>query len=342
VDTFEALVQQFLNSLSAKSPRTYATYQTSLGHYREYLSGAGQLASWTPSALGPTSLEDFYTWLVRQHGRERRATVATYSAGLRAFVRFLARRALLATGVTYEQMRENVREVMARGHYKSPRIDTRLPLLVTYVLERPIPPASERKGARRLEVLRDQALLLTLFCTGMRREEVARLNRADIDDGWLDRGLITGKGDKERIVFFDEPTLEAIRAYLAARADVLPPVFLRHDNRRGHAAGHGGDKWRLSPQSVWAIVKQYAREVGVPASPHHFRHAKASVLLNRGASLSEVQDILGHASPDTTKRIYAHYKVEHLREVFDRYSASAEELVAELPADRRRSPHPSE
>ncbi|HEY3062563.1 MAG TPA: tyrosine-type recombinase/integrase [Chloroflexota bacterium] len=342
MDTFDALVQQFLNSLSAKSPRTYATYQTSLARYREYLQQTRQLAAWNPGALSPTTLEEFHTWLVRLHGRERRATVATYSAGLRAFVRFLARRALLGAGVTYEQMRENVREVMGRGHYKSPRIDTRLPLLVTHVLERPLPPASERKGARRHEVLRDQALLLTLFCTGMRREEVARLNRADIDDGWLDRGLITGKGDKERIVFFDEPTLAAIRAYLAARADALAPVFLRHDNRRGHTAGHGGEKWRLSPQSVWAIVKQYAREVGVPASPHHFRHAKASVLLNRGASLSEVQDILGHASPDTTKRIYAHYKVEHLREAFDRYSASAEELVAELPAERRPPPRPSD
>ena len=80
------------------------------------------------------------------------------------------------------------------------------------------------------------------------------------------------------------------------------------------------------------MVKHYARSVGVQATTHHFRHSKASVLLNRGASLSEVQDILGHASPDTTKRIYAHYKVEHLREVFDRYSASAEELLSELPS----------
>src|SRR5262249_62346636 len=87
-----------------------------------------------------------------------------------------------------------------------------------------------------------------------------------------------------------------------------------------------------SPRSVWAILKSYAKAVGVPATTHHFRHAKASVLLNRGASLSEVQDILGHASPETTKRIYAHYQVQHLRDAFDRYSASPEELAAELPA----------
>src|SRR5262249_49472027 len=156
------------------------------------------------------------------------------------------------------------------------------------------------------------------------------------EDGFADRALITGKGDKERIVFFDAPTQESLQQYIAARADTLQPVFLRHDNHRGPAAGHGGERWRLGPQSVWGVVKHHARAVGVPASTHHFRHAKASVLLNRGASLSEVQDILGHASPDTTKRIYAHYKVEHLRDAFDRYSASAEELAAELPAARVR------
>jgi site-specific recombinase XerD len=221
---------------------------------------------------------------------------------------------------------------MGRASYKTPRIDRRLPLLVTHVVSLPLPPPSKRGGVSRLELLRDQALILTLFCTGMRREEVARLDRLDVEDGWSDRALITGKGEKERVVFFDAQTQAAIRAYLTTRADTEAPLFLRHDNRRGRAAGHGGERWRLSPQSVWAIVKRYARAVGVPATTHHFRHSKASVLLNRGASLSEVQDILGHASPDTTKRIYAHYETQHLRDAFDRYSASADELVSELPS----------
>jgi site-specific recombinase XerD len=78
------------------------------------------------------------------------------------------------------------------------------------------------------------------------------------------------------------------------------------------------------------VVKKHAASVGVQASTHDFRHAKASVMLNRGAKLSEVQDILGHASPETTKRIYAHYEVSHLRDVFERFSATAEELVEGL------------
>jgi site-specific recombinase XerD len=334
---FDSLVEQFLDSLNAKSPKTRTTYATGLAQFRAYLVARHQLESWQPSQLDATVLEHFSGWLVRQHGRERRATVVTYAAGLRAFLRFLARRALLAQTVTYEQMRENARETLGRASYKSPRVDRRLPLIVTTVKSLPVPSARERGGIRRLEVLRDRALVLTLFCTGMRREEVARMSRFDVDDGWADRALITGKGDKERVVFFDADTQQAIRAYLEARADGLAPLFLRHDNRRGRTAGHGGERWRLSPQSVWAIVKRYAALAGVPATTHHFRHSKASVLLNRGASLSEVQDILGHASPETTKRIYAHYQVQHLREAFDRYSASAEELVSELPRGKRAS-----
>jgi site-specific recombinase XerD len=337
---YDALKDEFLGSLGGKSPKTYTTYQTGLGRFREFLAARGRLAGWQPDSLGPRVLEEFYGWLVRKHGRERRATVVTYLAGVRAFVRYLARRGLLGPGVTYEAMRENVREVTGRAGYKTPRIDRRLPLLVTHVLSLPLPPASARQGIRRLELLRDRALMLTLFCTGMRREEVARLDRFDVEDGWGDRALITGKGEKERVVFFDAQTLAAIRAYLEARKDTHAPLFLRHDNRRGKTAGHGGEGWRLSPQSVWATVKRYAREVGVPATTHHFRHSKASVLLNRGAALSEVQDILGHASPETTKRIYAHYQTQHLRDAFDRYSASAEELVAELPVRRPSTANP--
>jgi site-specific recombinase XerD len=334
---YDALKDQFLASLGGKSPKTYTTYQTGLTSFREFLEARGRLAGWQPASLGAHVLEEFYGWLVRKHGRERRATVATYLAGVRAFMRFLARRALLAPGVTYEAMRENVREVTGRSSYKTPRIDRRLPLLVTYVLSLPLPPPTARQGIRRLELLRDRALMLTLFCTGMRREEVARLDRFDVEDGWGDRALITGKGEKERVVFFDDQTQAAIRAYLDVRSDTYAPLFLRHDNRRGKTAGHGGEGWRLSAQSVWATVKRYARLVGVPATTHHFRHSKASVLLNRGAALSEVQDILGHASPETTKRIYAHYQTQHLRDAFDRYSASADELVAELPVRRQPS-----
>ena len=136
-------------------------------------------------------------------------------------------------------------------------------------------------------------------------------------------------------MFFSDEALVSVRAYLDARADRLAPLFLRHDRRRGRPRG-SGENYRLSPLGIWRVVKQFATLAGVEASPHDFRHAKASTLLNRGAKLSEVQDILGHASPETTKKIYAHYETTHLRDAFDRYSASVAELASEAERRRRR------
>jgi integrase len=183
-------------------------------------------------------------------------------------------------------------------------------------------------------MLRDRAVVLTLFSTGMRREEVSRLDRADVDEGWSNQAIIRGKGERERVVFFSDEALEALRAYLEARNDDYVPAFIRHDRARGRARGRGGN-YRLSPLSVWKTVKKVSRAAGVPLSTHDFRHAKATVLLNQGAKLSEVQDILGHASPETTKKIYAHYEVQHLRDAFERYSLSAEEMVERY--QRRRT-----
>src|SRR5207247_8315530 len=141
-------------------------------------------------------------------------------------------------------MRENVAAVMGRGSYKTPRIDRSLPMLVTHVMNLPGPGPTERNGVKRLELLRDRALLLTLFCTGMRRDEVARLDRLDVEDGGADRALITGKGEKERVVFFDEKTQAVIRAYLQARHDTPAPALFRHDHRRRTPAGHGREQTR--------------------------------------------------------------------------------------------------
>lgn len=326
-----AAEEQFLDSLVGRSPRTVSTYRSALGRLHEYLeSTSTDPAEFHTAEIRADLLERFYLWLVRVYGRDDRFTVATYVAGARAFLRFCARRHLLAPDVSFEELRDNVREVMGRVPYRTPRIDPRLVRIVTHVDSLDLPPGDQYGGAPRLELLRDRALIRTLFTTGMRREEVANLTRADVQDGYARQALITGKGSKERLVFFDDRALAAIRAYLEARGDRLQPLFLRHDLGRGRQAGPGGRRWRLSPKGVWDVVKRYAAEVGVDATTHDFRHAKASVMLNRGAKLSEVQDILGHASPETTKKIYAHYEVSHLRDVFDRYSATAEELVEAL------------
>jgi site-specific recombinase XerD len=328
-------VAAFRASLRGKSPHTEHTYATALDRFGEYLAERGMGPATPTEALPPDLLEGYYVWLVGRYGRGARMTHTTYLAGVRAFVRFLERRGWGPRAATYEQLREGLRAVVGRAAYRTPRIDQGLPLVVTYVMDLPLPAPDGHNDARRLELLRDRALLLTLYGTGLRRAEVAALNRTDVDDGWADRALVLGKGSKERVVFFDPDSLAAIRTYLAARADAHRPLFLRHDKGRGRARP-GGENYRLSPQSIYDVVRRYAQAVGVHASPHAFRHQKASVLLNQGAQLAEVQDLLGHASPDTTKRIYAHYETGHLKTAFDRYSVPAAELARAVR--RRRDP----
>ena len=121
---------------------------------------------------------------------------------------------------------------------------------------------------------------------------------------------VRGKGDRERTVFLDPTAVTAIRDYIRARgpSDRRPWVFVSHGNRHRRSD-------RLSPWTIWAAVKQLARAAEA-ADPeflgladalhtHDTRHHFARTVLNNGAGLSVVQDLLGHASPDTTKRIYA-------------------------------------
>lgn len=333
--TLTDAITAFDQTLLAKSPATATNYRSALRRFAEFLPSLGlDSATLTTDQLPATVLERFYTWLLARHGRQRRSTAIAYVAATRAFIRFLDRRRWLHPSVSYEHMKDGLRELIGRVPYPTPRVDDAVAQVVTYVNDLCRLPADHTNQQARLELLRDRAILLTLYTSGMRRAELARLSRADLQDGHSAEGLVTGKGDKERVVFFDQASLAAIRAYLAARGDTHRPLFLRHDDGRGQP-GPRGERWRLSPQSIWRVVKKYGRMAGVDVTTHHLRHLKARVLLNEGAQLAEVQDILGHASPETTKKIYAPYTTQHLREAFDRFSLPADEVA-------RRSRLPTE
>ena len=332
--TIAIAADDFLVSLRAKSDRTRTTYATGLRRFLGWFRGAvGDPDALSLDRMAPEDLEQFYLALVDELGRDREATINTYLAGARAFVRHCVRSGRLPGG-SLERATERLNAVKAKPIYRTPRVDSALALIVDYVKnEVPAAIGAEADRAAQLRLLRDRALLHVLYCTGIRRSEAARLDRADVDDGRARQALITGKGRRERVIFFDDDARRVVREYLAARADTYAPLFIRH---RGSPRdpGRAGERLRLSPQSVWKIVKRYSGLVGVPATTHDFRHLKATTLLNRGANLSEVQDILGHASPDTTKRIYAHYETEKLREAFDRYSVPVEEAAASVRRSR--------
>lgn len=334
--TLADIEQRFLAAIAFQSPRTGATYRDGMLRFDHFLAVA-RVDPFTMTAddaqLPEDILEHFFRWLTEAGYSHR--TVLTYLGGVKAFWRFATAKRLVPPRFSYDAMRDGLRRLMGRQHYRSPRIDQRLPLIVTHVDGLPLPEWSVRQGVARLELLRDRALLHVLFYSGMRRAEVGSLNRQHVQDGWAHDALVIGKGDRERNVFFGADAQRAIRAYLEARNDDLVPLFLRHDNRRGKP-GPSGEHWRLSLQSIWGLVKRYAAELGVNATTHHFRHLKASTLLNRGANLSEVQDVLGHASLINTKLIYAHYTPKFLRATVEKYSATPAELAAELEAEQAR------
>ncbi len=346
----------FLYTLKGQSVQTHKTYRVGCRVFMYFLheSGRGNPAELPVAGLPPLILEDYYLWLVERYSRARKTTVAGYMAGPRNLFAYLARRDTTPSGVQYAKMTGGLARLVGRSSYKTPRVDyseTRKlaefmyklqipPLLSTGVIEggsEEINPvvqklyaakrrlSSEEIALRRLELLRDRAIILTLYTTGMRREEVSRLNRADIQDGRAEEALITGKGDKERVVFFDGPTLKILREYLVARDDHYQPLFIQHRTGRGKAKA-GGSNFRLSPFGVWAVVQKWAKEVGVEVNPHDFRHALATTMLNSGAQLGEVQDVLGHASPVTTKMIYAHYERKTLRAAVNKHRLGVEQL----------------
>ena len=171
----------------------------------------------------------------------------------------------------------------------------------------------------RLRMLRDRAIMETLYSTGLRVSELARLNRNQVD---LDRRefMVRGKGRKTRIVFLSDRAAEVIAEYLKARDDNFDPLFLNYRHGKKGEDITTGEKRRLSTVMIEYLVRGYARHAGIikKVTPHVLRHSFATELLINGADIRSVQEMLGHASITTTQ-IYTHITNKRLKEVHEKY-----------------------
>lgn len=165
----------------------------------------------------------------------------------------------------------------------------------------------------KLKMLRDKAILETLFSTGLRVSELISLSRfTDIDS---DQTPVRGKGEKVRVVFFSEDAKEAIKEYLKAREDSSNAMFISHSKI------NKSDKYEpLTARSVERIVREYATWCGISKklTPHVLRHSFATTLLGNGADLRAVQRMLGHANISTTQ-IYTHVTDKELKDVHKKF-----------------------
>ncbi|MCL2265062.1 MAG: tyrosine-type recombinase/integrase [Treponema sp.] len=163
---------------------------------------------------------------------------------------------------------------------------------------------------------RDKALIMVMYSAGLRISEVVSLNRANISPSF-DEAKITGKGDKQRYVFFSEQAKEAVLEYLPHREARLKMAGLDGKNsalfinRKGKPISVPGVRW---------IISRYAQQSGIGKNihPHALRHSFATHLVNSGCDVRIVQEMLGHSSISTTQR-YAHINIEKMKKV---YSAS--------------------
>ena len=276
-----SLLSEFLVYIKVEkglSARTVEAYERDLGKWLDFLSRQGR------SSPQEIEREDITSWLeeLRNQGLCSRS-VARATASLRSFQRFL--------------VEEGVCDRLPTADLPTPRHIQRLPRVLTQeeaalLLDQPI--VEDPAG------LRDRAILETLYGTGIRISELTGLDVEDIDLGEREMRVM-GKGSRERVVPIGDAAAAALSDYLSKgkpkleKSRVQRALFL---NQRGG---------RLTRQGAWGLVKKYARRVGLEEkmTPHTLRHSCATHLLENGANLRYIQELLGHASISTTQ-IYTH------------------------------------
>lgn len=291
-DAIKAFVM-YLQFEQNASPETIRNYRSDLQQFTGFLRRTKKDTS--PIRVETISTDDIRAHLHSLDRRgEKAASLARKLASLRSFFRFLLREELVKTNPT-----ETLR---------SPRLPKRLPRVLTKddaasLMTFPTGPSPLS--------LRDRALLETMYSTGARVSEVVGINLNDLDEA---DGIVSlkGKGRKERLVPIGDVALQAIREY---RMSLKPTPRNRHPSSPMFLNHRGG---RLTTRSVAKMVALYSsRLVGGGVSPHTLRHSYATHLLDEGADLRSIQELLGHASLSTTQK-YTHVAMDQLLAVYDR------------------------
>lgn len=297
-------IEMFIESLAAEkgySAHTLRAYRHNLSELAAFAAGDPSWARDEPQRWENVNVDQLDDLIIRSylgylHGRNQKTTIARKMAAIRSFFRFLHKHRVIA---------QNPAEAL-----HPPKHGKSIPVYLTvddmFRLLDTIKP---------LGVLgyRNRAILETLYSTGVRVSELAGLNMNDLDAG---AGLVRvwGKGAKERQVPIGERAVAAISAYreqLAMRADFADanegPIFLNKD------------LGRLTTRSIARVVDKMARAcaIPVPVSPHAMRHSFATHLLDAGADLRAVQELLGHRNLSTTQR-YTHVSIDRLMAAYDK------------------------
>ncbi|HEY0011060.1 MAG TPA: site-specific tyrosine recombinase/integron integrase [Candidatus Paceibacterota bacterium] len=295
----EPMKRQFLEYIEIERGRAVKTIE----NYDHYLTRFfAQMNITDTSDITEDRVREFRMWLNRQpgvSGSMKRRTQNYYLIALRAFLKYLRKRDVVA--LSPEKIE------LAKLPERS------LDLISSAELER----LMDATKGDDIKAFRDRAILELLFSTGLRVSELCSLD-SDLDLT-RDEFSVRGKGDKVRVVFLSPAAKESVRTYLAARKDMEEALFVSTP-RGGKGGGPMSVPTRLTPRSIEMLIKTYATKAGITkkVTPHVLRHSFATDLLSNGADIRSVQQLLGHASINTTQ-IYTHVTDAHLREVHKKF-----------------------
>ncbi len=298
---------QYLADERRSSPRTVETYIRDLRSFRDFVREQGLPLD--ARKLDIVALRGFLGSLFRTN---QASTMKKKVSAIRSFFKFLLKRHLI--------------DKNPASGLRSPKIGKSLPrfLTVDQAFRVMDAPPKEEKRAKPL-VVRDQALLETLYGTGVRVGELAGMNVDDCDFS-ASSVRVLGKGGKERIVPLGKSSVEALQLYLPARRGLL--VKAKEGDADALWLSRNGQ--RLSVRQVQNIVRRYGT-LGAGRGdlhPHAMRHTCATHLLDAGADLRSIQELLGHSSLSTTQR-YTHVSVDRLMEVYDRAHPLAKDKASD-------------
>ncbi len=283
-------IQQFITYLQIErdvSPHTLTAYRSDLSQLLTFaLREKGAFAS--AQEVDHLLLRRYLAGLSKD---TKKSSIGRKLAALRSFFRFLVRRGMLA---------KNPAELIA-----TPKKEQRLPFHLDIDQATALMEATD---SQLKNALRDRAILELLYSSGLRVSELTGLNIGELDvTGGTVR--VTGKGGKERIVPVGSRALEALRAYLDQRTDATANNALFLNTRNG----------RINRRSVTRIIDTHVLRIAAfkRISPHTLRHTFATHMLEGGADLRAIQELLGHASLSTTQK-YTHVSIDRLMEVYDK------------------------
>lgn len=298
----EAAIEKYLEHLEIEKGVSKRTLQ----NYEHYLTDFLQFSKLhSPTAIDPKVVRRYRLSLSRRIWRGgqplKRATQNYYLIALRGLLRYLSRKEGL--------------DVMPADLIELPKEEEApVKVLQSDSLEKLLqtPDAKSVKGKR------DRAILELLFSTGMRVSELVSLNCKDVNLKTREIAVV-GKGGKVRVVFVSDSAAFAVVEYIGTREDEWEPLFIRYAGKKTQLSKDGEDL-RLTARSIQRMVKKYALKAGliVTPTPHTLRHTFATELLQAGADIRSVQEMLGHKDISTTQ-IYTHITNPQLKKVHRKY-----------------------